>query len=1245
MKILIYIIIASSTISLYSQNYSSNWVFGDGAWINFNDNTSDPLFVERAAINQYEGCTSLSDKNGVLLFYSDGVSVWNRYHQTIANGTGLKGSWTSSQSAHIVPFPNNKNKFYIITPGATEKKNETIYYSIIDTSGGYSNSTITIKNTELNSNYDGERVAIVKQPSNNNYWLILNDIKAPEYLVYEITDNGINLKSTYNGGLSKVDNHGSLKISTNSNLIISPNSDRLEFEILRFNPFKGEIYENVVLTDSKIGTTIYGVEFSPNSNFAYISANTKQNGSWFTIVTQFDIIEWFKNKKIFVSTLTNNTFTWRNKSNESLQLAPNNKIYVAVAEANYLNSIESPNLKSPLCNFKSQSVDLKNTKSKLGLPGRVVEPIINYKFIDTIVCDGIDFLYETDFGNNAFWVTPNKGTIFNRDLKLLNFSELDTGYYHLYDENSELRLILHIDYASNKILKFVEAIPNNSFCPNDSVLIKVNDEVDKIIWSDGSTSKEFYAKRPGKYKFTVFLSNGCVLEDEIEIYIKNIKPIISTNDSHCELDFGILFTREKFDKYEWSDGSTNDSLIVTKSGKYWLKVTSWDGCIGYDTINIDIKDVDVYDLIPDSLFFCPEKIAEYSIEDNQKFKSIEWSHGKFGSITQFDKSGIYTIIAYDENGCPHYDTTYVTIFPIVEIEFEILEEFFCISDSAFIKIKERENTIFTWYDGRHELARYMNKVGTFDITAKDTLTGCISKTSIALKNHPNVNAQIKTIGSINPCSGEPTLLKSRYTSTDFDYYWDGVLGDDSLEVINSGTHKLLIVNRNTGCKDSATIDVIYAEQMDVRIEGNDICEGDTTILNVYPENPEFTYKWSTGETTPSIQVTTASKLTVLVSNGTCTDTATYTVNVYPNPIVSIEGTNEICYGDTTSLSSPASFKSYLWSNGDTTNSISISQPGKYTLQVTDLNGCKGMAEYEVFLYQYDISLSSNSIDYGKVYLGSTKLDSILIVNHNNEDIHFEYLNKGNLKLKDKFVVRESFEAVKLGEYQDTIWFKITYPCDSTFYVTKTASVYTKALVTTTNIKSKIGFVEYIPFYIEGPNEIGNLNLNVKADILETLFYAHNGLSIMENVTVTKNRTQFFTMPGTILLTDRLNTAISFKSIISDNQYVEFENIPGSIEVDSICVFDFRDIKGISNVSISNKVENGLITIIMKSVEPSTYTFDLFSIDGKQVVSEIESINQFEYQKTISTKQLSNGLYFLKVSSPYKTITRKFIITQ
>ncbi len=1247
MKKVILVLIALTLVvsnSNAQKNYN-NWVFGQGAWINFPDAVSNPSFVERAAINQVEGCTAYSDDNGNLLFYSDGTTVWNKSHQVITNGNGLKGSWTASQGAFIFPVPGAKDKLYIICLGATERSNEHAYYSIIDYSKGYAQAEVIDKNKILNDSYDGERAAVIKKPDKPGYWLILDDVAYPKYLIYDVSPSGISLFSSYSGVMNKQDNHGVVKISPNSNLIISVNSDNPEFEICRFNPFEGIIYESMMIKSTGLGKTVHGADFSPNNRFAYISSNKREGSSWITILNQFDIIDYFKTDNPQLSNIVWENFNWRIASKEAVELAPNNKVYIASPETNYISCINAPNLKYPSCNYEKQAVDLKTTRSMLGLPSKVVEPIIKYVFIDSVVCDGEDFEYDSEYGSGSFWITPNKGVINGPKLTIKKFSELDTGYYHLYDENSELRLILHLDYISNDLFRFVEAIPDIYLCPGDSVLIQVNDDVERIIWGDGSTSRNFYVYKPGKHKFTVFLKNGCVIEDEIEIFTKNIKPIISTSGSHCEFGFGELYTKEKFYKYEWSDGSTDEKLKVYSSGTYWVKVTSWGGCVGYDTISIVMETTEEYDLLPDSLSFCPEELAEYRILKDTLFSSIAWSHGKFGSITYFAETGQYTVVAMDKNGCPHYDTVYVTIHDSFKIEFETMENYYCVGDSGFVELKDRANTVFTWYDGKKVKSRYFKQVGTFKVTALDTITGCTQKEEINFNNYPYLSAKIIVIGDQNPCSGKPLVLRSRYLDKSYSYYWNGDLGNDSLVVLKTGTYNLLIVNEFTGCKDSASITVEFAEQMEVSIIGNDICKGDEAVLSVDPYDPALTYKWSTGESSPSITVSMAGKYTVIATNGTCSDTAEIVINEYPSPSVSIQGDTEICSGEKSLLSTKTKFDKYLWSTGETSESIEVDKPGIYTVEVTDINGCKANAEYEITQHLINISLSKNSFDFGKLYIGDSKLDNVTIYNNLAQEIRFEYLQNKNIVLKDEFIIKEYFEARKLGEYQDTIWFNITYPCDSTFFITKKAEVYAIATISTANIRSKIGDRINIPFYIKGPSEIGNLNFNVETDILSSLFYPPSGLDISANMTITRDITQFYTMPGTLLLTDVVTSPIDYKSITSDNKYVEFKTIPGKITVDSICVFDFRNIVNINDVEIVANTTNGNVNILLKSVEPSEYKFEIYSLEGSLLITQTENITQLEYEKQIETKQLSTGVYLLRVSNPYKSITRKILITE
>jgi hypothetical protein len=101
----------SSAMMAQQQNW--NWYFGDGAAVNFS--SGSPVAVAGCAMSTVEGCATISDAAGNLLFYTDGINVWNKNNIAMPNGFLLNGNSSATQSAIIVKAPCSNHLYYIFT--------------------------------------------------------------------------------------------------------------------------------------------------------------------------------------------------------------------------------------------------------------------------------------------------------------------------------------------------------------------------------------------------------------------------------------------------------------------------------------------------------------------------------------------------------------------------------------------------------------------------------------------------------------------------------------------------------------------------------------------------------------------------------------------------------------------------------------------------------------------------------------------------------------------------------------------------------------------------------------------------------------------------------------------------------------------------------------------------------------------------------------------------------------------------
>lgn len=127
---------------LYAQGEADIWYFGNTAGITFKNKL--PAALINGKLNTAEGCSSISDSTGKLLFYTDGTLVYNKAHSLMLNGSGLYGSSTSTHSSIIVKQPESNRYYYIFTADAygSSGNNKGVNYSVVDMNGDNGSGSI-----------------------------------------------------------------------------------------------------------------------------------------------------------------------------------------------------------------------------------------------------------------------------------------------------------------------------------------------------------------------------------------------------------------------------------------------------------------------------------------------------------------------------------------------------------------------------------------------------------------------------------------------------------------------------------------------------------------------------------------------------------------------------------------------------------------------------------------------------------------------------------------------------------------------------------------------------------------------------------------------------------------------------------------------------------------------------------------------------------------------------------------------
>lgn len=491
------------------------------------------------------------------------------------------------------------------------------------------------------------------------------------------------------------------------------------------------------------------------------------------------------------------------------------------------------------------------------------------------------------------------------------------------------------------------------FAPGATTEIILNNPID--LSAKGSYTVSFTAKYADD-----FVADNNTLATTIETYglpQSTLPPTVTTKDVEVTLDAGTGFT-----DYKWSTTEVTQSILVSKDGKYDVKITDANGC---------------------SNIFS----SQVTFIRNDLGVEITSTYGTASTVcTSADEYPVSIKITNKGNDTPVAGTKIPVTCKVGATEFS--EEITLVGDlapNASIDYTFTKKVTFTTAQPTGVSAM----ITLDDLNLTNNFTNVIN---VTVNQTPTVSLGADVTSTSTSHTIVPTITPDLASNT---YQWNTAATSKTLTVTSSGTYTLTATNK--GCSASDEV-VVSFNRKDIAItsidspkdfcatpEGHDVA---VSFKNSGMENiaagTKVTLSYTFNGNTVTEETTLAEEMTIgktvayaftqklpalAAGSYSISTTATFasdgiasnntlTANFKVNPAPTFTLTNPITSSDAqVSITGPAGMSKYAWSTTATTQNITVYTGGTYSLTVTDANGCTSTQSTEV-IFSTDVELTA-----------------------------------------------------------------------------------------------------------------------------------------------------------------------------------------------------------------------------------------------------------------------------------------------
>jgi gliding motility-associated-like protein len=959
-------------------NVTLNANVGSGLSYQWNNFTNNQTLVVSAAgpytvtVTDANGCSATSTATTIIvnplptttaIFGSTALCVGTT---TVLGTTSLNPTWSSSNTA--VATVSATGVVTGVTPGTA-----TIAYSITNSNGCSNTASTTVTVSPLPS----ATIAIIGNTTfcqGGNVTLLADNAPSGSTYVYQWRLNGTAIvgatANTYvasaSGNYSVTITANNLCQATSANTTVTVNP----LPVLAANTGATSVCQGS--TTSLANTTATGTWTSADNTVATINPGnglvtgesagtvlltytfTNANGCTSAVSTNFTVnslptaaitangpTTFCQGGNVTLTASTGTAYSWSNgATTASIVVSTSGNYVVTVTNANGCSSVSSPMMVTV------------NPLPVASITASGPTTFCQGGSVTLVASTGVAYLWST---NNAFTQSNTITT---------------SGTYNVTVTNAD-----GCSATSVSVTVTVNALPTptitassaTTFCQGGNVTLTASAGT-AYLWSSGETSQSIVANVDGPYSVQVTNANGCQATSantNLVVYPLPTVAAITGANAVCEGSTVVLATATTGGT--WSSSNTAAATISSTglvtgvaagNTVFTYTVIDANGCSNSVNAAMTVNAGTTATISASgSTTFCAGGNVTLTASPGT---SYEWSNGDLNPSITVSATGPYYVIVTNSSGCTARSaTTQVVVNPLPVVTAIAGSTEVCLGSTTQLT---NATTGGVWSSSN-------NNVGTVDATGLVTslaagstiitytvtnANGCTTSVSATVNVNALPAAVISANGATTFCQGSSVSLVA---TAGTNYLWNNGQFTQSISVDTSGTYFVTITNA-AGCtanSNAITVTVNALPTAVVTPNGpTTFCQGNNVLLTATGGS---SYVWSTGETTQSILVSTSENIHVDVTNANgCTSAGSNTiVTVLPVSVATItaNGSTAICLGSNVTLSATSGTGlTYLWSNGvttATTQNITVSNAGVYTVTVTNASACTSTASQTVIV--------------------------------------------------------------------------------------------------------------------------------------------------------------------------------------------------------------------------------------------------------------------------------------------------------